>query len=434
MKNQIKSKIKIVDYSSEYSDLVSFTLSNKYQPVHRWYPFVEGFSSEFVRRIIGEQKLFPKSVLDPFGGIGTTSLVCQNLGIKCHAIENNPFFFDVARAKIRNDYNPTVFNNLIQKLSKSLKRKKARPKRLNLESKTFFENGQLDKWIFDEGTTNGIHDIIYEIKKIEERNDAYKTLFDIALASILMPISNVFRNGKCLSYKKNWQEKTVTRKEVHSMFLKKCIHVMYNDINSLQKHKSRVHNYLTYKNGDSRKHIKKIKDQDIDLIITSPPYLNSRDYTDVYRLELWILGYIKKFKVERDIRKSSITSHVQITLEEKKYPSVPELENFLQHLESVNSKLWNKNIPNMVKGYFSEMDDLLSNFYRILRPGGRVYLNVSNSAYGGVVCEVDTIIAKIAMLNGFRIKELRVARYTKSSGQQNLHGQLRESVTVMEKV
>ena len=80
------------------------------------------------------------------------------------------------------------------------------------------------------------------------------------------------------------------------------------------------------------------------------------------------------------------------------------------------------------------MEDLLTGFHKVLKSKGRVYLNVSNSAYGGKICEVDTIIAEIAEGVGFNIVELRVARFTKSSGQQNLHGQLRESVTVMEKV
>ena len=37
----------------------------------------------------------------------------------------------------------------------------------------------------------------------------------------------------------------------------------------------------------------KIPDQSVDLVITSPPYLNSRDYTDTYMVELKALGYME---------------------------------------------------------------------------------------------------------------------------------------------
>ena len=44
-------------------------------------------------------------------------------------------------------------------------------------------------------------------------------------------------------------------------------------------------------NEDCYVGIKSIPDNSIDLVITSPPYLNSRDYTDTYMLELKTLGF-----------------------------------------------------------------------------------------------------------------------------------------------
>src|ERR1041385_4602871 len=121
-----------------YSDLVSF-ISNKYQSTHRWYSLVEGFSSEFVRRIIGEQENYPEVCFDPFGGVGTTALVCQELGIKCYSMENNPFFYEVARAKLRTDYRSSDFSEVIDEFEKYLNKCNAKRKRPNIETKTLFE-------------------------------------------------------------------------------------------------------------------------------------------------------------------------------------------------------------------------------------------------------------------------------------------------------
>lgn len=430
--NTIKntSQFKLIDYSSEYSNLVSFG-SNKFQSTHRWYSFVEGYSSEFVRRIIGEQTIDVKKCLEPFGGIGTTALSCQNHDIECYSIENNPFFYNTARAKLY-PYSGPKFHKYISEFTIYLNSCKSRIKLPELESKTFFEEGDKKKWIFHKNVSNAIGDILKMISSIKEIDFQYAILFEIALANILIPYSNVFRNGKCLSYKKNWKERNYSRKEVHSKFLETCNFIL-TDIRTNEKLTRNVNNFATYYNDDSRSKIKDFNDNDFDLLITSPPYLNSRDYTDVYRLELWVLGYVKKFDREREIRKSALTSHVQIQLPDTKYPNVKEIDTFLNHLMGLNGSLWNPNIPNMIKGYFNDMEGILADIYDKLNDCGKAYINVSNSAYGKKICNVDMILAEIAQNLNFNVDEIRIARIIKTSSQQKIDEPMRESVIVLSK-
>ena len=420
--------MKIVENVSELYDLVSFG-SNRYTPIHRWYNLIEGYGNEFVRRIIGELDEFPKVCFDPFGGIGTTALTCQELGIKCHSFEVNPFFFDVARAKLRMDYSSKEFEKIISKIENKLKRSKGIKKFPDIESKTFFEDLNKKKWIFDKEVAFGLIDILEEINSTKS---PYQTLLKIALANILVEVSNVYKNGKCLAYKKDWKNKNFTRNEVHGKFLYHSKKVILNDLKSFQKKIPLAHNFIHFENGDSRKLINNLKDDSIDLVITSPPYLNSRDYTDIYRLELWILGYISKFEEEKVLRKSALTSHVQIQLKDKPYPRIKEIKEFLKHLDSLNGQLWNKNIPNMVKGYFYDFDELFKNLKPKLKNNAKVFINVSNSAYGGKICEVDIILAKIAKKHGYKLKEIKVARHISSTKKQQLPEKLRESVIVLQ--
>ena len=102
-------KIKIVNYNHDFGELVLFA-SNRFQSVHRWYPLVEGYSSELVRRIIGEQKHLPHVCLDPFGGVGTTALSCQDFGVKCISFENNPFFYKRNHFFLFFSSNPAFFS------------------------------------------------------------------------------------------------------------------------------------------------------------------------------------------------------------------------------------------------------------------------------------------------------------------------------------
>ena len=50
---------KIVDYSHEYGSIMQFG-KNKSVYIHRWYPFVEGYSKEFISKIVDEYRKLHK--------------------------------------------------------------------------------------------------------------------------------------------------------------------------------------------------------------------------------------------------------------------------------------------------------------------------------------------------------------------------------------
>ena len=183
-----------------------------------------------------------------------------------------------------------------------------------------------------------------------------------------------------------------------------------------------------------RKKISLIENSSVDLIITSPPYLNSRDYTDIYMIELWMLDLVKNYENVKNLRQNTLRSHVQISFKELKPLNIKLLIDTIEELKKYREKFWNKNLLNMIIGYFEDMNILFSNLKNKLTDRGRVYFNVANSAYHGVLIEVDKIIAEIAIANGLQVEEIRVARYLKTSGQQKeLIDKLRESVIVIKK-
>ena len=112
----------------------------------------------------------------------------------------------------------------------------------------------------------------------------------------------------------------------------------------------------------------------IDLAVFSPPYPNSFDYTDVYNIELWALGYLKSSKDNRDLREKTLRSHVQIFRDLSSHidGSVTLVET-LNELELIRTDLWNRHIPDMVAAYFQDMTDILSNIKEGLTQRGRIY-------------------------------------------------------------
>ena len=87
----------------------------------------------------------------------------------------------------------------------------------------------------------------------------------------------------------------------------------------------------------------------------------------------------------------------------------------------------------MVKGYFNDMSKLLESVKPKLKKSGRMYINVSNSAYYNQQIEVDKVLSEIALGLGYKVPEIRIARWINPSGQQKKVGKIRESIIVIER-
>lgn len=396
---------------------------NKKKYIHGWYPFVEGYSKEFIKSILDELDYVPQHCMDPFSGSGTTAVELQKYNIKCTSFEVNPFMFNLAKSKMRTDYTITAFKSNLEFLKGFLLEvpievEKVCPPPIY---KSIVEKKELQKWIFDLEVMRGLLDIKYAINKISDKK--YRQLFKVPFAAIFLDVSNVYRNGKCLSYKKNLKTKVImTREDVQNMFLNKLEEVIYPDIlkiNRLKQEKGKLFsNYTNIHLGDSRESIAQMENDSIDLVITSPPYLNSRDYTDTYMIELWMLDLVSDYSELKKLRSNTFRSHVQVTWGETELLDILELKKALNKLEKHRDQFWNKRLPEMIKGYFLDMNTLIGSLSEKVKSGGKVYINVANSAYYGVEIEVDKIIATIGTLHNFEILEIRKARKINPSSQQ----------------
>jgi len=423
----------IIDYSHIYHSIMQFG-KNKSIKIHQWYPFVEGYSKEFIESILDEINYIPSNVLEPFSGSGTTSLELQFKNINCTSFEVSPFMHLLSSVKLYQNYEIDTIKKIIKDFKYDLLNS---PNSIREYEKvpfgrTVVKTDKLKKWNFNDDVMDGILDIKYAMNKISQ--SSYKDLFKVVLASILLEVSNVFRNGKCLSYKKNWESKaSFKRNKVHEIFLKRIENVILNDLIELEILNSEVFvdNYQLLHFNDIRKGIINVPDKSIDLIITSPPYLNSRDYTDIYMLELKVLDLISDYDELKDLRKNTLRSHVQVKHGELTEVDVPTLRSYLKKISNKEIQLWNNDLLNMIKGYFLDMDYLFTEFRRVMEIDKYIYFNVANSAYFGEEIIVDQIICEIAVNRGFQVVEIRKARDLKSSSQQSgIIKNLRESVIV----
>ncbi len=419
-----------VDYYNQYGRIMQFN-KNKSEPIHRWYPFVEGYSKEFIQSILKEMDRDDLVCLEPFSGSGTTALELQNNNIPCYAFEVNPLMYLIARVKLENAYRSDRIDYWHDYIKNA---RSAVHVVLHTEFPTLYENASAKRWNYSIVVGIAIEKLKITINAIDE--DIYRDLFNVALASILLDVSNLYRNGKCLSYKNGWEDRIVTELDVYQKFDDKIVNEIrvdiQNPLNSII-----TNNKILLFNEDSRVGIeKRIKDNSIDLVITSPPYLNSRDYTDTYMLELKTLGFTSNVGEIRNLREKTIRSHVQIKWNDQTNVNNIILNNTIDQLENASKSIekWNDSIIDMVRLYFVDMQKIFHALYKKMKVQGRVYFNVSNSAYFNVLIDTLEICASIAEREGFNVLEIREARKLKTSPQQKKSiGKLLEGVIVLER-
>ena len=184
------------------------------------------------------------------------------------------------------------------------------------------------------------------------------------------------------------------------------------------------------------KYYNKIKDKKVGFVVFSPPYANCFDYCEVYKLEFWMGGFVKGYSDFRNYRNMAIRSHVNSKFDHEIRNDNNSVKLISQLVSCYN--LWNKNIPDMIKGYFDDMHDVLIRIKNIMIDDSKCYIVVANSGYKGILVPTDLLISEIATKLGFKVNQIIYARKIRASSQQmadlhNYEDLMRESILELQK-
>ncbi len=395
-------------------------------PRHRWYYYKEGFSPNLVEKAIEQVGLSKEDlVIDPFNGSGTTTLTSSLLGHRSVGIEVNPFTSFLSDAKVKNA-ELSELTKVEDKLLKLAKKGQSSPL---LGFSTFSKTDKLEKWLFNEGVLNSFEGGWDYANSISSYN--VRKLVRLALISSAMQNCNAKRDGKCLRYRNNWKQNQYDK----DSFVETLRHNLSNIRTDIQESPIQVKSQIL--KGDCRNILSKSDlINNFKLCITSPPYLNTFDYTDIYRPELYLGKFIVGSQKLYDLRLETVRSHVQAKWKEPTKSDFGLLyEQTMNHINENKENLMHKNIPLMIQAYFEDMQNILKLLKAKSAKDGQVWFVVSNSAYAGFEVPVDLIIGDIASKAGWYLKEIGVLRYvrkrkTKYSPEIT---ELRESVIILSK-
>ena len=416
----LENQFQYVIEDNKYEALVTAN-TNQAIAVQRWFHLKEAYSLDLLETLLHEWDIQPEHVhriLDPFCGVGTTLMASQKLAhklgradIEAIGIERNPFLHFAAQTKIHwHDFEvPTLTRNIGHLMNGAVQPgPRPIPGLSTLQRTDIFEPEVLELVL-------GFHEAIE--RDVTERKDHDPLL--LGYASVLEDVSGVRKDGRALRVEPNKQ-----RSEVRPA-LQKAWDTIVSDVTAAPAiyRPIMTEAYL----GDGRTlsvDANPVPDLGhFDVIMYSPPYLNNIDYTEVYKMEAWLSGFIDSQKEFRNQRLRTMRSHPSILFPDPITMSVDprcqQVCDILHRLiEGLPRDRYFKGRSQIFMGYFDDMYRSLQAQMHVLNPGGWIFCVVGNSVHGSkdkskprIPVASDLLIAQIAHAIGLDVRGIQVARH-----------------------
>jgi hypothetical protein len=417
-----------IDERLDYGPLV-VPNGNGDAAIHRWFKIKESFSCDLVTQIVADLGLTRRGLrlLDPYAGAGTALVSAAEAAPLFNyvaGIERNPFLRLVSATKVRalRGGAPDLAE-AATRVRRVVRNTSARsvptPELSTFRNRDYFTARTLNRLL---ALRRCIDDV--------EMSELTRDILRVCLGASIEPVSYLRRDGRALRYE--------SRKNV--------VHPVSEFFRRVSDAVADVEGVKTSCEGDvvlgDGRNIQQSIDRRrrFDLALFSPPYPNNIDYTEVYKLENWLLGYISSGEQFRNQRLMTFRSHPSVDFSTYHPECIEPTANVLSELlapliSALPSDRYYQQRKRLIHGYFEDMVQTLSGVYAVLADDGRAVYIVGNSAHGrrheGLVIASDILIARLAEAVGFKVEKISVARYPARRNVQSPF--LRESVVFLAK-
>lgn len=406
---------------------------NRSEPLHRWVPWIAGFSGAFVDRVFDSAALADPStvtVLDPFAGVGTTLVEGLMRGYNVVGFDINPYAVlasDLKISCVRHRPKPlTEALNRLEGLSRQRPRDKAQPKSKppgGFRTRIPFFSPRVER------------DVLLVQDFISEQKDAFvKKVLKVALGAVMVGFSN-YSYEPSLSTRAAAGKSPVEDADVFGVFRDK-VREIEADVRFLQRHmksfkhrpETKVYERSFLQGADV------LPNASIDVLITSPPYLNNYHYVRNTRPQLYWLGLTEGNGQLKKLEEANFGCFWQTV---RGGPSIelsfdlPELHDIL---ETVRERHPEKGVyggagwANYAAKYFNDCYAFFEVTKRVMKPNGLVVVVIGNNIVQGVHIETERFLAEIAGLHGFKLQEMHLVR-KKRTGSSIVNSSVRVGMT-----
>ena len=443
---------------------VSYQLS-KNDCMHRWLKYKEGFSADLVKKLLKEFNIKQgETVLDPFVGSGTTTLVCSMQGI-------NSIGFDILpMSKIAIKAKQSAFDYDLQEIKIVISEIENLSLPENYHKQTPYIT--ITDGAYPDHTEREIA-FLTEWNNESNYSGITKNLVTLCILNSLEKVSYTAKDGQFLRWdyrskkmlesaeyrEQNGKTPLVIRLDKGALpalipSLLEELNSVYQDIYSIQKNPKPVETKLKFIEGNALYELPKLDSNILHGVITSPPYCNRYDYTRTYALELAYLGITdeKIKKLRQELLSCTVENKPKVEFIKDNYIALGKERDFNQIMQiiennktlaeinnslterSKNGDINNKGVLRMVDGYFVELTFIYAELFRLCKSGAKVAFVNDNVRYGGEVISVDFISTELAEQIGFKPVKVYSLKQQKGNSSQQMakfgRVPLRKSITV----
>ena len=419
-------------------------VENKNLPVHRWVPWIAGFSARSVDDVISTY-IGPKSkgtVLDPFCGVGTTLIQAILRGHKTIGFEINPYAALACRAKLTaSRIDLAELDGAIALLESSSKR---------------WRNGSAPFGVLPPPLKSRIPFLSPNVERQALHAVAFLNSLDsaelsdlcrLAFGAILVGISN-YTYEPSLTSRPAAGKALITDANVAQALIGK-LRQMRSDIAWLrQETNSRKPGKAEIINADFFQGQQSVKTGSIDLVVTSPPYMNNYHYVRNSRPQLYWLSFVTSPPQQRDLEVGNFGQYWQTVRDADplrlvfRHPASESIIEQLREIRTEHGAYGGSGWANYVVAYLNDCYRFMGILRRVLRRGGTAVIVIGNSIIQGVNVQIERILSEIGEMQGLRssgvycIREKRVgASITQSSVRRGVRtsAQLSEFAVIVRK-
>ncbi len=394
---------------------------SKTVPFQRWYPYIEGYSPDYVKALIESYSLENcKCIYDPFIGTGTTIFAASTFGIKTVYSEINPLLqfliqtrllilrsSQAERQKLANRLKQVanqIFNNL----------KKFEEDKCLKQSYAALFNSSI---YFDEKVYSDVLRLRSYLDVIKLEDELLADTITIAVLASLIPVSYLKKSGDVRFKTKKELEK---EKFELSEFLPAKLAEMAGDIVNMDYVSVSAPEFV----AANAKNIDLVNDLEINAVITSPPYLNGTNYFRNTKLELWFLRHIQFKNDLRYFRDQALTSGINDVKQENGLYTKNRIINKSKLLQDtlllLDKQAYDQRIPKMARDYFEEMDTVFSKLRKHLTGSAKILIDIGDSIFAGVHVPTDEILMEVLQKSGYSFLEKKLLRKRRSRNKQVL--------------
>lgn len=388
---------------------------NKGLPIHRWAPWIAGFSSDFVRDVLQRYTNRQATILDPFAGVGTTLVEAVLLGHHAWGFEINPYAALACRVKVNSyridreilrDYISQFKHFYNQSLNTDYISKSGPPKGFKTRA-AFYSPKVLQKVLI-------LQDFIQAVP-----DEDIQDVFRLAFTSTMVSYSN-YSYEPSLGRRVSAGKSEILDYPVGETILAKLSQIQ-EDIKWFQARQPTRKREINIIEDSFFAYRKYLPSNSVDLIVTSPPYLNNYHYNRNTRPHLYWLGYAEFPGNLKTLEALNFGKYWQTVREQGRIDLDFCLPNndLAQQLETLREQKPEKGIygghgwANYAASYFNDCYKFVLGIQDVLKPGSTALIVIGNSILQGILIPTDQYFGQIAESIGLELVRIDIPRPTR---------------------